>query len=926
MPTVRIRTQCTGLLVGVICMLANPCHAGAVEEIGKMKSKQPTNAHFEFGGVVGDRVTANLDNWLLRAPLANPGMLEMFRVRDRQPVPKLVPWAGEFVGKYLISAIQARRMTADPALDALLEEVIGELIASQAEDGYLGPFRKEERLLGNWDLWGHYHAMLALMMWHEDTGAPKALQTVVRAADLICRIYLDSGRRTREAGWPEMNLAVIHALGRLYRHTGTERYLRMMREIEKDWQETGDYFRCGLNGVEFYKTPLPRWESLHNIQGLVELYRITGNEDYRTAYENLWRSIARNDRHNTGGFSTGEQAIGNPYTPGAIETCCTTAWMALSVDMLQLGNDSTVADELELSTWNSMLGSQHPSGRWWTYNTPMDGHREASAHTIVFQSRAGTPELNCCSVNAPRGLGMLSEWALTVHGRDIFVNYYGPMRAELDAPGGGRIRLEQETAYPVDGKVRLRVVPLDAASVDLRLHLRLPAWSEQSTLTLNGQKQDGLTSGRYVSIERAWKAEDVLDLNLDMSIRTWIGDGAATGKVSLYRGPLLLAFDTHWNQRDSVDIPPLDFTNLAYDTVAAKGRFQPMISLRFRAQGDTLNLCDFTSAGAYGTRYVSWLPVENAPPAQFTLRDPAPAARIPVGPYRFHWSGPNRADGKTYTFTIAADSEMKKPLFEQAGVVRSRFIFREHLKPGRYYWNVRAENPHGTSDSTNGPYALEVDATLPNAYLDNPAMLDFREDDLVCASRLDGDGEPIYGVLEETRNVQPTKDRHGKPDAAVAFSGDGLLRYRVPYFPSGDYSFTVWLRPDKKPATHLSQVFSAWAKGGDDPLRVVIEGEQLFMRIEGSGTANSRGTPIQFGEWMHVAVVKKGTRMALYINGERVTENHAPQRLNTTAEDFALGGNPHHSADEFLHGGLDDFAFYAKALTNQEIRDAYTAK
>ena len=64
-------------------------------------------ARFEFTGPVGERIQANLDNWLLRAPQANPGMLEMFRVRDRQPVPQLVPWAGEFVGKYLLSAVQS---------------------------------------------------------------------------------------------------------------------------------------------------------------------------------------------------------------------------------------------------------------------------------------------------------------------------------------------------------------------------------------------------------------------------------------------------------------------------------------------------------------------------------------------------------------------------------------------------------------------------------------------------------------------------------------------------------------------------------------------------------------------------------------------------------------------------------------------------
>ena len=69
--------------------------------------------------------------------------------------------------------------------------------------------------------------------------------------------------------------------------------------------------------------PKPRWESLHDVQGLVELYQITGEERYRRAFENLWRSILRWDRRNTGGFSSGEQATGDPYAPTAIETCCT---------------------------------------------------------------------------------------------------------------------------------------------------------------------------------------------------------------------------------------------------------------------------------------------------------------------------------------------------------------------------------------------------------------------------------------------------------------------------------------------------------------------------------------------------------------------------------------------------------------------------
>ncbi|MFH1740125.1 MAG: beta-L-arabinofuranosidase domain-containing protein, partial [bacterium] len=428
-------------------------------ELGAFVLHQPADVSFHFGGPMGERISANLENWLLTAPNANPGMIEMFRMRDRKPVPSLVDWAGEFVGKYLISAIQARRMTDDPRLDSLLNRVIAEFISTQADDGYLGPFPKEERLLRHWDLWGHYHCMLALLMWYDETGDTAAQDCAVRAADLICKTYLDTDRRIRDMGAHEMNMAVIHVLGRLYRMTGNERYLGMMRKIEKEWEEAGDYFRMGLQGVDFYRTPRPRWESLHDIQGLVELYRITGHEDYRTAFQNIWRSIARFDRHNTGGFSTFERAIGNPYTPGAIETCCTIAWVALTVDMLQLTGDCIVADELEWSTWNSVLGSQHPSGRWCTYDTPMDGQRLASAHSIVFQSRAGTPELNCCSVNAPRGLGMLSEWAFLTDDEGLVVNYYGPLVADLTLRDNFKVHIAEETNYPANGHIAINISP-----------------------------------------------------------------------------------------------------------------------------------------------------------------------------------------------------------------------------------------------------------------------------------------------------------------------------------------------------------------------------------------------------------------------------------------------------------------------------------
>src|SRR5207237_8696492 len=122
-----------------------------LRDLGTLKFHSFPHGQFRFTGPVGTRIEANVDNWLLRAPQANPGMLEMFRMRDRQPVPQLVPWAGEFVGKYLISAVQALRMSDDPRLRAQVSNVIAAFIATQADDGYLGPFPRDILLQKNWD-------------------------------------------------------------------------------------------------------------------------------------------------------------------------------------------------------------------------------------------------------------------------------------------------------------------------------------------------------------------------------------------------------------------------------------------------------------------------------------------------------------------------------------------------------------------------------------------------------------------------------------------------------------------------------------------------------------------------------------------------------------------------------------------------------
>ena len=107
-------------------------------------------------------------------------MLDMFRDRDRYPLRDMVPWAGEFAGKYLTSSVQILRLTGESGLRRHLGRFASELASLQAEDGYLGPWPRAFRLTGKapnrrgmrtWDAWGHYHAMLGLLLWHEESGS-----------------------------------------------------------------------------------------------------------------------------------------------------------------------------------------------------------------------------------------------------------------------------------------------------------------------------------------------------------------------------------------------------------------------------------------------------------------------------------------------------------------------------------------------------------------------------------------------------------------------------------------------------------------------------------------------------------------------------------------------------------------------------------
>ena len=298
----------------------------------------------------------------------------------------------------------------------------------------------------------------------------------------------------------------------------------------------------------------------------------------------------------------------------------------MSVDMLRMTGNSVVADELELSTLNSGLGMMSPSGRWVTYNTPMSGVRKSSSiDTSSADAFPGAWELNCCAVNGPRALGMIGDWALMRDEAGIVLNYYGPcqMTARL---GTNQIALRQTTSYPRTGKIELHVRPRRPAS--FRLRLRIPYWSALTRVSVNGRSAGKVEPGRYLSIDRKWKAGDVVRITLDMSLHFWAGARECKGKTAVYRGPILLTYDPRFNEESPDGPPQLDARTMKGRVVRSRSWLQPWVLCEYAgAEGAKVRLCDYASAGAAGDPYQSWLPLRNAPKAPFSRQNPLRSSR-----------------------------------------------------------------------------------------------------------------------------------------------------------------------------------------------------------------------------------------------------------------------------------------------------------
>lgn len=590
---------------------------------GKPQETRPETVtqYFHLDGYQKTRYDENLENWLLVALDDNPGIIQEYR--DKTMLFKAM-WFGEFSGKLLMSIAYAYSMEQDERTLAAGKKLVDELADVQTEAGYLGPFGEGYELIGNemktaWDLWGNYHNIMALEKWYELTGYEKARSTAIAALDFIIDFMSKMDRDYIDADWAEMNLSITHAFAYFYNLTGDERYLtEALRILNKDWESddkgggglwehrAGDWYNVALSGKEFYEGRKPRWEALHAIMALGELYKATGEESYYIAMENTWWSILKTDVHNNGSFSSGEAACNNAYNNALpIETCCTIAWMEFSLEYLKLSKNSRVADELERSNINAMYAAQmqlsEENKQYFTYDTPMDG-KKISAFYQLRQGEKTSPDVSCCQLNGPKAPSFYGQWGTLQDNTGIYLNYYGESEITTVAPSKKAVTIKQTTGYPVNGNISVSV---ECESERFALYLRIPSWSQNTKVKLNGASIKNVESGQYLKIDNVWK-NDTIEIELDMSVHFLKGQQTYNESASVYYGPVMLGY----NLSEWTDSPA--FSKADFEGITVTAGTDSWLTAIVESNGKQYVFKDYGSLGKggksdeYTAEYRSW--------------------------------------------------------------------------------------------------------------------------------------------------------------------------------------------------------------------------------------------------------------------------------------------------------------------------------
>ena len=595
---------------------------------------------FKQSGLI-DATIKYIENIQLKRTDFWRAFVEQFRT---YPDSEMKAWRGEYWGKMMRGACFTYQYTQDDELYSILEETVRDLMTTQDELGRISTYTVETEFDG-WDLWCRKYVLLGFQYFLDICRDKKLYADVIECmkkhADYIMKYVGSPSEGKREITsctrhWLGLNSSsILEPYVRLYNLTGEQKYFDYATYIvDCGGISEGNIFELAYeNKLSPFEYPTTKaYEMMSCFEGLLEYYRVTKIEKYKTAVVNFANKVLESDITLIGCSGCIHELFDNSIksqTATALldvmqETCVTVTWMKFCHQILCVTGDSHFADAIEISTYNALLGSVNSYG-----STNLNGFAFDSYAPLFLDIRAvrsggyqpmdgDVTGYGCCACIASAGTALMGL-ASVMQGKDgIYTNLYVPGTTTCKTPSGTEFFLKVDTEYPVKNTVNI-FVQKAKGDEEFTLAFRIPSWCKKAEMTVCGEKVD-VKSGTYATISRKWNCCDKITLIFDMpmvAVLPPLGGYDENSKhlIALSKGPLVFARDARMGEKVDGLVDIKYDENMIVDAIETEIGFDCLCAYKIpQNDGTYFTVCDFSSCGKTWddkSLMTVWMPKKN---------------------------------------------------------------------------------------------------------------------------------------------------------------------------------------------------------------------------------------------------------------------------------------------------------------------------
>ncbi len=456
----------------------------------------------------------------------------------------------------------------DKKLQKYIDSVLVIVAGAQEPDGYLYTARTmNPKHPHNWagkerwvavenlshEFYNLGHMIEGAVAHYQATGKRNFLDIAIKYADCVCR---EIGNGLQQKKYVPGHQIAEMALVKLYMATGDKKYLdqaKFFLDTRGYTSRKDAYSQAHKPVVEQDEAVGHAVRAVYMYSGMADVAAITGDSSYIKAIDKIWDNIVSKKIYITGGIGARHagEAFGNNYElpnlSAYCETCAAIGNVYMNYRLFLLHGDAKYFDVLERTLYNGLISGVSLDGGSFFYPNPLSSNGK--------YSRKPWFGCACCPSNVSRFIPSLPGYVYAVKNDQVYVNLYLSNKAELKVDKK-KILLEQETGYPWNGDIRLKITQ---GNQDFTMKLRIPGWVRGNVLpgdlysyvdnqkpayqvSVNGQTVESDVNDGYLSIARKWKKGDVVEVHFDMIPRIVKANPkveADHGRVAVERGPIV---------------------------------------------------------------------------------------------------------------------------------------------------------------------------------------------------------------------------------------------------------------------------------------------------------------------------------------------------------------------------------------------------